>query len=144
MVFYTFLRSLVYPILLFSSFFFFFVLITEEGVLISPCCSLELCIQMGISFLFSFAFSFFSQLLVQPPPTTILPFFFLGMVLITVFSTNIMNSTHSSSGTLSIRSNQFSSVQLLSPVRLFATPWTAACPASLSITNSWNLLKLIP
>ena len=31
---------------------------------------------------------------------------------------------------------QFSSVQLLSPVRLFATPWTAACLASLSITNS--------
>ena len=31
---------------------------------------------------------------------------------------------------------QFSSVQLLSLVRLFATPWTAACQASLSITNS--------
>ena len=30
----------------------------------------------------------------------------------------------------------FSSVQLLSHVRLFATPWTAACQASLSITNS--------
>ena len=30
----------------------------------------------------------------------------------------------------------FSSVQLLSRVRLFATPWTAACQASLSITNS--------
>ena len=28
-----------------------------------------------------------------------------------------------------------SSVQLLSPVRLFATPWTVACQASLSITN---------
>ena len=36
---------------------------------------------------------------------------------------------------------QFSSVQLLSQVRLFATPWTAACQASLSITNSWSLLK---
>ena len=33
-------------------------------------------------------------------------------------------------------SNQFSSVQSLSRVRLFATPWTAACQASLSITNS--------
>ena len=31
---------------------------------------------------------------------------------------------------------RFSSVQLLSRVRLFATPWTAACEASLSITNS--------
>ena len=29
--------------------------ITEEGILTSPCYSLELCIQMGISFLFSFA-----------------------------------------------------------------------------------------
>ena len=38
---------------------------------------------------------------------------------------------------------QFSSVQLLSPVRLFATPWTAACQAPLSITNSWSLLKLM-
>ena len=37
----------------------------------------------------------------------------------------------------------FSSVQSLSRVRLFATPWIAACQASLSITNSRNLLKLI-
>ena len=39
---------------------------------------------------------------------------------------------------------QFSSVQLLSHVRLIVTPWTAACQASLSITNSWDLLKLMP
>ena len=37
----------------------------------------------------------------------------------------------------------FSSVQLFSRVRLFVTPWTAACQASLSITNSWGLLKLM-
>ena len=37
----------------------------------------------------------------------------------------------------------FSSVQSLSHVRLFATPWTAAHQASLSITNSWSLLKLM-
>ena len=36
---------------------------------------------------------------------------------------------------------QFSSVQLLSHVQLFATPWTAARQASLFITNSWSLLK---
>ena len=36
-----------------------------------------------------------------------------------------------------------SSVQLLSCVSLFATPWTAAHQASLSITNSQNLLKLM-
>ena len=35
----------------------------------------------------------------------------------------------------------FSSVQLLSRVRLFATPWTATHQASLSITNSWNPTK---
>ena len=39
--------------------------------------------------------------------------------------------------------NLFSSVQLLSHVRLFVTPWTAACQASLSITNSQNLFKLM-
>ena len=38
---------------------------------------------------------------------------------------------------------QFSSVQLLSHVRLFVTPWTAPCQAFLSITNSWSLLKLM-
>ena len=40
-------------------------------------------------------------------------------------------------------SSQFSSVQLLSHVLLFATPWTAACQASLSITNSWSLRKFM-
>ena len=40
--------------------------------------------------------------------------------------------------------NKDQSVQLLSSVRLFATPWIAARKASLSITNSWNLLKLMP
>ena len=39
--------------------------------------------------------------------------------------------------------NKFSSVQSLSHVRLFVTPWTAACQASLSITNSRSLLKLM-
>ena len=38
----------------------------------------------------------------------------------------------------------FSSVQSLCRVQLFATPWTAAHQASLSITNSWSLLKLMP
>ena len=39
---------------------------------------------------------------------------------------------------------QFSSVQSLSRVRLFATPWIAALQASLSITNSWSSLRLTP
>ena len=38
----------------------------------------------------------------------------------------------------------FSSVQSVSCARLFVTPWTAAHHASLSITNSWSLLKLMP
>ena len=36
-----------------------------------------------------------------------------------------------------------SSLQSLSRVQLFATPWTVAHQASLSITNSWSLLKLM-
>ena len=40
-------------------------------------------------------------------------------------------------------SSQFSSVQSLSHVWLFATPWTAVLQASLSITNSQSLLKLM-
>ena len=37
----------------------------------------------------------------------------------------------------------FSSVQSLSRVQLFAIPWSAACQASLSMTNSWNSLRLM-
>ena len=42
-----------------------------------------------------------------------------------------------------LNNSQFSSIQLLSRVRLFATPWIAACQAVLSITNSRSLLKLM-
>ena len=42
-----------------------------------------------------------------------------------------------------IGSVQFSSVQSLSRVQLFATPWIASCQASLSITNSQSSLKLM-
>ena len=34
-------------------------------------------------------------------------------------------------------------VQLLSHIRLFETPWTATCQASLSISNSWSLLRFM-
>ena len=94
----------------------------------------------GNIFPFSFAFLFFfSQLFVRPPQTTILPYcisFFLGMVLITASCTMSGTSVHSSSGTLSYLISSiylslplylFSSVQSLSPVRLFATLWIAAC-----------------
>ena len=39
--------------------------------------------------------------------------------------------------------DQFSSLQSLSRVQLFLTPWTSSHQASLSITNSWSLLKLM-
>ena len=55
-------------------FLYFFALIAEEGFLISSCYSLELYVQMLISFLFSFAFHFFSQLFGRPPQTAILLF----------------------------------------------------------------------
>ena len=45
---------------------------------------------------------------------------------------------------LSLSQFQFSSVQLLSRVQLFATPWTAARQASLSITNSQTPPKPMP
>ena len=45
---------------------------------------------------------------------------------------------------ISLAKVRISSVQFLSCIPFFATPWTAACWASLSITNSWSLLKLMP
>ena len=47
------------------------------------------------------------------------------------------------SSLLSYVFSQFSSVQSLNHVRLFAIPWTAACQAFLSITSSQSLLKLM-
>ena len=41
------------------------------------------------------------------------------------------------------RESALSSIQSFSHVQLFETPWTAAHQASLSITSSWNLLKLM-
>ena len=46
-------------------------------------------------------------------------------------------------GSKDISSVQFSSVQSLSRIPLFVTPWTAAHQASLSITNSQSFLKLV-
>ena len=44
---------------------------------------------------------------------------------------------------ISIDKDSFNSVQSLCHVLLFVIPWTAACQASLSITSSWSLLKLM-
>ena len=114
-------RSLVFPILFFS--LYFFALIAEEGFLISPCYSLELCIQI-----LCFSLLFFSQLfakvgsqetsgvtgkfglgvqnetgqrLSSDSHFAFLHFFFLEMVLIPISCTMSRTSVHSSSGTLS-------------------------------------------
>ena len=95
-------------------FLYFFALMAEEDFLISPCYSLELCIQMAISFLFSFASRLFTAICKTSSDShfAFLHFFFLGMVLIPVSCTMSRTSIYSSSGTLSIRS---------SPLNLFLT-----------------------
>ena len=99
-------RSLVFPILLFSSISLHRSL---RKAFLSPGYSLELCIQMGISFLFSFAFCFSSFTAIYKASSdnhfVFLHFFFLGMVLVTVSCKMFWTSIHSSSCTLSTRSN---------------------------------------
>ena len=90
-------------------FLYFFALMTEEGFLISPCCFLELCIQMGISFPFSlpstsFLFSVICKVF-SDNHFAFLHFFFLRMALVITSYTMLQSSFHSSLGTLSIRSN---------------------------------------
>ena len=101
-------RSLVFPILLFSSVSLHWSL-RKESFLFFPCYSLEFSIQLDIFFLFSFAFyfSFFSAVCKTSSDNhfAFLHFFFLGMVLITASCTVSWTSVHSSSGTLSIISN---------------------------------------
>ena len=90
-------------------FLYFFTLITKEGLLISPCYSLEFCIKMDIYFLFCFAFHFllFTAICKASSDShfAFFHFFFLGMVLITACCTVSQTSIHSSSSTLSIRYN---------------------------------------
>ena len=95
---------------------YFYALITEEGFLISPCYSLELCIQMDISFLSPLPFTslLFSAICKASSDShfAFLHFFFLGMVLITFSCTMLRTSVHRSSGTVSIRSNLYFSLPL--------------------------------
>ena len=93
-------------------FLYFFALIIEKGFLISPCYFLERCIQMGISFLFPFAFCFSSFHSSSDSHFAFLHFFFLGMVLIIAYYIMSQTSIHCSSGSLSIKSN---------PLNLFVT-----------------------
>ena len=86
-------------------FLYFFALITEEGFLISPCCSLKLCIQMGISFFspLPFASLLFTAICKASLDThfAFLHFFSMGMILIPVSCTMSRTCIHCSSGTLS-------------------------------------------
>ena len=106
-------RPLVFSLLLFHSFFSLFI---EEGLLASPCYSLELCIvRYAFLFLPCFLLLFFSQLFVRPPQITTLPScisFIFGMVLVSASCTVLQISVHSSSGTLFTKSN---------PLNLFIT-----------------------
>ena len=97
-------RSLVFPILLFYS--------TPLHCLLKKAFLSLLAIPWNSAFRWVY-FSFspclllllYSQPFVRPPQTTILHFFFLGMVLITASCIMLRTSGHSSSGTLSMRSN---------------------------------------
>ena len=77
----------------------------EEGFLNSPCYSLEVCTQMGISSPFSFAFHFssFSAICKASSDShfAMLHFGFSGMVLVTTSCTMLGTSIHNFSGTLS-------------------------------------------
>ena len=71
--------------------FLYFIAVIAEEDFISPCYSVELCIQIGVSFLFSFAFHFSSFHSCCKASSdshfAFLHFFFLGMVLIPVSCT---------------------------------------------------------
>ena len=73
------------------AFLYFFALITKEDFLISPCNSLKLCIQMGISFLSPLLFTSlpFTAICEASSGThfAFLHFFFLGIVLIPISCT---------------------------------------------------------
>ena len=87
-------------------FLYLFALATEKGFHISPCYSLELCIQMGVSFPLASLFSFICKTS-SDNHFAFLHSFFFGMILVTTSYTmlRVHSSVHSSSSTLSIRSN---------------------------------------
>ena len=71
------------------------------------------------------------------PITCISFFFFFGVWLI--YNAVFLSGVQQNDSGIHI----FSSVQSLGSVRFFVTPWIAASQASLSVTNSWSLLKLM-
>ena len=95
-------RSLVFPILFFP--LYFFALFIEEGLLISCCYSLELCIQFAYLSLPPLPFtSLLSSATCEASSKNhfaFLDFFFFGMVLVTASCTMLRTSIHSSLGIL--------------------------------------------
>ena len=67
---------------------------------------------------------------------------FLFIITLARTSSTTVNGSDES-GHLCLVSNRYGSIQLLSCVQLFVTPWTAARQGSLCITNSRNLLRLM-
>ena len=58
------------------------------------------------------------------------------------YQTCLLRNLYAGEEAAELDMEKFSSVQSLSRVRLFSNPWITARQASLSITNSWSLLKL--
>ena len=97
----------------------------------SPCLSLKpICYSLSLNFLCSPSCLSWPLLYFKQSSAFFFFFFFLQVELCISFIWGTLSSVSQS-------------VQLLSHVRLFATPWTAAHQASLSITNSQSLLKLM-
>ena len=126
------------PLVIKSYFLFFPSVCGSIFVLQTSLCQFSYCLPFKISYQISQLFSFtsfglyllmFSQILKQERQISDVKLF-----LSLIYAFNAIN--------VPLR-NAFSSVQSLSRVQLFATPWTAARQASLSITNSRSLLKLM-
>ena len=90
-------------------FFYFFALFTEEGLLISPCYSPELYIQLGNLSPSPLLFASFPASAICKASSdnhcAFLHFFFFGMILVATSYTMLWTSVHSSSDALFIRSN---------------------------------------
>ena len=99
-------------------FLYFFALITEEGFLISPCYSWELCIQMGISFLFSFAFRF------SMPYKSLFPLKPTESQKVSVFHTNTFQGGGEDAPKL----------------KLFTKPFLSLCTTTSATQRSWRAM----
>ena len=117
---------------------YFFALIAEKVFLTSSCYSLELCIPMGISFLFSFSFTSLLLIAICKASSdnhfSFMHFFSLGMVLIPASCTVSQTSTQSSSGSLSINSN------LLNLFWRMQASYFVKCPSFFPWISSWLAL----